>query len=292
MGNETILYYVFEQSITGSKRTTKTNFWRRIKPISFMVREDDLSVMTVMIPTLDKDWKREKLIKVMQESISDYQDYIRYAEVVIQPKLQQVLMQSERFNPIFWELTDMIIKDISRHRPVESLMLLLGTSFFPEEQIQRFTEMMQPYFPYVNQLIVAYEMEDDASDEVDCISNDGVNVKSEKNWNRLEAELDKCMEMLYYEYGLIGRIWNEDGYKAKPSDISNGQCQVLFLDFGYQGKLPYSMMRSGDKYIDVLSSVEKKRCINKKCSQISYLSPLKYLDTIVKSGYDKLVNQA
>ena len=104
--------------------------------------------------------------------------------------------------------------------------------------------------------------------------------------------IDEFQELLYYEYGLVAQTWNGDGVKPHPPDIRNGQCPILFLDYGYQGNLPYGMMRSGGIYIDVLSSYEKERRIIKKCSNISYMSPLKYLDTIVKSGYDKLVNQA
>lgn len=68
------------------------------------------------------------------------------------------------------------------------------------------------------------------------------------------------------------------------------QLRTLYVDYGYQGKLPYAMMRAGGIYIDLLSLGEKEQRIKKKCSKISYLSPMKYLDTMVKSGYDRLVN--
>lgn len=293
MGNETILYYVFEEAITGYKRNVKKHFWQKITPLSFVVEEDELSIVTVMIPMLDKGWKREKLIKFMQEGIKEYPDYVGNAEVIIHSDLKQILMQEESFSPVFWDLADILLNDNfyvkkrisdklslkddvkgSMLRVPESVVLLLGNSFFPEEQIERFTEMLHPYFSYVNQLTIVYEQDDEKADIT-----------------YVEA-VDDLLEMLYYEYGLVARIWNEDGYKPQPPDIKNGRYSTLFLDYGYQGKLPYSMMRNGGTYIDVLSSEEKKRRINKKCSKISYLSPRKYLDTMVKSGYDKLVNRA
>lgn len=316
MGNETILYYVFEEKNTGLKRSVKMPFWRKIKPLTFVVEEDDFSVVTVMIPRPDKVWKKEKLIKTMQEGSKEYPDYLSFADVVIEPSLQQILMQTQDFAPIFWKLFYKLFNDNfipkkqtqekvsindsiygNRRQAPESIVLLLGNSFFPEEQIQKFIEMVQPCFPYVNQLTIVYESDYEMGDKSDDVSSDNasdneVNIEAVKGWNRLEEAIDELLEMLYYEYGLVGQIWDKDGLKPQPPGIRNGQCPILFLDYGYQGNLPYSMMRNGGIYIDALSSYEKERRIIKKCSKISYLSPLKYLDTIVKSGYDKLVNQA
>ena len=285
MGNETILYYVFEETVTGCKRIVKPHFWRKIKPFTFVLEEDDVSIITIMIPTLEKGWKRDKLLRVMQEGIEarrEYRGYIGNDRTVINSELQQILSYEDNFSPVYWELTDKLFteKFIARKRMPESVALLLGNAIFPEEQLERFTETMQPCFPYINRLTVVLEL----ADESGYVANE--------NRDRIETAIDDLLEMLYYEYGLVGRIWKADGYKPQPPEIRNGQCPILFLDYGYEGKLPYSMMKNGGTYIDVLSSGEKERRINKKCSKISYMSPLKYLDTMVKSGYDKLVNQA
>ena len=272
MGNETILYYVFEETVTGCKRIVKPHFWRKIKPLTFVLEEDDVSIITIMIPTLEKGWKRDKLLGVMQEGIEacrEYQGYIGNDRTVINSELQQILSYEDNFSPVYRELTDKLFteKFITQKRMPEAVVLLLGNAIFPEEQLERFTELMQPCFPYVNQFTIVYETKD-----------------------RIETAIDDLLEMLYYEYGLVGRIWKADGFKPQLPEIRTGQCPILFLDYGYDGKLPYSIMRNGGTYIDVLSSGEKERRINKKCSKISYMSPLKYLDTMVKSGYDKLVN--
>ena len=314
MGNETILYYVFEETVTGCKKIVKPHFWRKIKPLTFVLEEDDLSVITIMIPTIEKVWKRDKLLGVMQKGIEEYREYQGYigsADTVIHPKLQQILLQKESFTPIFWKLAEKLFTDkfapqkripdkpyvqngltLNRRQTPEAVVLLLGNTFFPEEQLERFTELMQPCFPYINQLTVVYGSDDEEDNELSTELEDEPDYAINESGNRLEAEIDDLLEMLYYEYGLVGRIWQVDGFKPQPPEIRNGQCPILFLDYGYAGKLPYSMMRNGGTYIDVLSSGEKERCINKKCSKISYMSPLKYLDTMVKSGYDKLVNQA
>ncbi|MCH5250948.1 MAG: hypothetical protein J1E98_13495 [Lachnospiraceae bacterium] len=304
MGNETILYYVFEETVTGRKRIVKPHFWRKIKPLTFVLEEDDLSVITIMIPTLEKGWKRDKLLGVMQEGIEacrEYRGYIGNDRTVINNELQQILSYEDDFSPVYWELTNMLFADkfIAPKRMPEVVVLLLGNTVFPEEQMEKFTEMMQPCFPYINRLTVVYGIEDNDTNygvnneenyEINPESADESGYAANENRNRIETAIDDLLEMLYYEYGLVGRIWKVDGYKPQPPGIRNGQCPILFLDYGYEGKLPYSMMRNGGTYIDVFSSGEKKRRINNKCSKISYLSPLKYLDTMVKSGYDKLVN--
>lgn len=278
MGNETILYYVFEETITGCRRNVKTYFWRKIKPLSFVVEKDELTVVTLMIPSLEKGWEREKLLGTIKEGLRKYPDYIGNAEAVIQPGLQQILMQTQDPLNVFWKLANVLVNNNyqpsnnfkTKKRTPEAVVLLTGNTIFPEEQIERFTDMMQPYFSYINHLNVMYDVGDEGEG--------------------MEETIDELMDMLYYEYGLVGRVWNNTGYKLNASDFGNIQCPVLFLDYGYQGQLPYSLMKNGGIYIDLLSTEEKERRINKKCSKISYMSPLKYLDTMVKSGYDKLVN--
>ena len=315
MGNETILYYVFEETITGCKSSVKKHFWQKIKPRSFIMEDEDISVVIVMIPTNDKGWKRKKLLDIMNVGIAEYVDYLRTAKVVMHPEIQETLGQQESVSTVFWTLADKLFMDkfsAKKHtaysmRPKnnmtdaikndvgrgicqipESLVLLMGNSFFPEEQIERFTDMIQPYFPRINHLSIMYETYSDVE----------INIERWKN------AIDDFAEMLYYEYGLVVDVYQSEEYAKQGLEEENAQEQThskgmrymhrqlrtLYVDYGHQGSLPYAMMRAGGIYIDVLSSGEKEQRIKKKCSNISYLSPMKYLDTMVKSGYDKLVN--
>ncbi|MBD5521282.1 MAG: hypothetical protein HDR03_08700 [Lachnospiraceae bacterium] len=270
MGNETILYYVFEETITGCKSSVKKHFWQKIKPRSFVMEDEDISVVIVMIPTNDKGWSRKKLLDIMNVGIAEYVDNLRTAKVVMHPGIQEILGQQEIASTVFWALADKLFMDKfsypsgNKCQVPESVVLLMGNSFFPEEQIERFTDMIQPYFPRINHLTIMHEMDDDAEISVE----------------RWQEAIDDFAETLYYEYGLVVDVNRSGGY-AK---------QGIYIDYGYQGSLPYAMMRAGGVYIDVLSFGEKEQRIKKKCSKISYLSPMKYLDTMVKSGYDKLVN--
>ena len=294
MGNETILYYVFEETITGCKSSVKKHFWQKIKPRSFVMEDEDISVVIVMIPTNDKGWNQKKLLDIMNTGTEKYFDYLRTAKIVMHPEIQELLEQPESFQSVFWTLTYRIFADnfsyprSNKQQVPESVVLLMGNSFFPEEQIERFSDMIQSYFPRINHLTIMHEMDDDAE----------ISVERWKN------AIDDFAEMLYYEYGLVIDVYQSEGYvkqglreeNAQEQTHSKGmrymhrQLKTLYVDYGHQGSLPYAMMRAGGIYIDLLSSVEKEQRIKKKCSQISYLSPMKYLDTMVKSGYDKLVN--
>lgn len=294
MGNETILYYVFEETITGCKSSVKRHFWQKIKPRLFFMEDEDISVVIVMIPANDKGWNRKKLLNIMNAGIAEYVDHLRSAKLVMHPGIQELLGQPESFQTVFWTLADKLFVDNfsypsgKKQQVPESVVLLMGNSFFPEEQIERFADMMQPYFPRINHLSIMYETYGDV----------------EINMERLKKTIDNFTEMLYYEYGLVVDVYQIEGDVEQRLEEENAQEQInskrmryihrqlrtLYVDYGYQGSLPYAMMRAGGIYIDVLSSGEKEQRIKKKCSKISYLSPMKYLDTMIKSGYDKLVN--
>ena len=344
MGNETIFYYVTEEAVTGYKRNVKTHFWQKIKLSSFVIEEKEMSIVAVMIPTLQKGWKKEKLLRLMQEVITEYPDVFGKTEIILQPEIQQMLMQPDEFPSVFWPLSEKILHEklnvemhsmakhsrsmakrstgqygvvqlstdqrsavqlnteqhsaensmIENHFPprkkshLESVVLMLGDTFFPEEQMQRFSDMMQPYFSYINQLTILYEVDDDTEPE----ANTEMDAESDgwQEQSRWEEILEDYAEEFYYEYGLVSEVRRGRDFRPERQNGGNMQNPMIFLDYGYAGPLPLRAMRAGGIYLDVISSGRKETLIRQKCAEISYLSPRKYLDTVVKSGYDKLVN--
>lgn len=288
MGNETILYYAFEETFAGYEKRIKTYFWQRIKPLTFMALDDELTIEAVLIPAIDKGYSRKKLLDIMRAGVKEYPEV---TETLLHPKLSEFFMRPEDCPEIFWKLADKLLEKNSNigkqilangltsenmgmdeHRAVDSVVFLTGGLIFPTEQLQRFTDMLQPYFPKINHLNVIYE-KDEETGEAD---------------ERLKAAIDECMEELYYEYGLVGEVCGS----KKEMGFLNRRFPALYIDYGYKGPLPYGLMKAGGVYIDIPSSTEKECSIVRKCPKISYISPRKYLDTIVKSGYDRLVNQA
>ena len=277
MGNETIFYYVTEEFVTGVKRDVNMHFWKKIKLSSCVLEKDEITVIVIMIPTLKKGWKKEKLLRLMQEAAAEYPDYSEYAQTLIQPQIEQMGVRRENdlsALPVFLFLTEKILFQTLDKRPLrnypESVVLLLGNILFPEEQMQNFMDMMKPYFPRINHLTILYENEDD----------------------RWEDAISEYTEEIYYEYGLVTQVRRGSDSPVKKHSVRIGQSAALFLDYGYPNLLHLRALKAGDIYLDVFSSEEKEAIFRRKYMEISYLSPRKYLDTMVKSGYDKLVNQA
>ena len=277
MGNETIFYYVTEEFVTGIKRDVNIHFWKKIKLSSCVLEKDEITVVVIMIPTLKKGWKKEKLLRMMQEAAAEYPDYSEYAQILIQPQIEQMGIQNGNdlsALPIFLFLTEKILSGALDKRPLrgypESVVLLLGNVLFPEEQMQYFMDMMKPYFPRINHLTILYENDDD----------------------RWEDAISEYTEEIYYEYGLVTQVRRGSDAPVKKHSVRIGQSTALFLDYGYPDLSHLRALKAGDIYLDVFQTEEKEAIFRRKYMEISYLSPRKYLDTMVKSGYDKLVNQA
>ena len=84
MGNETIFYYVTEEAVTGQKRTVKLHFWQKMEFSSFVVEKDGITVVTILVPALQKGWKSEKLLRLMREAAEKHPLYSGDARILIQ----------------------------------------------------------------------------------------------------------------------------------------------------------------------------------------------------------------
>lgn len=282
MGNATILYYVTEEFITGNKKSITVRFWQKMKLRSYVTEKEELTVITVMIPNLSKGWKQEKLLCLMREAAAEHSMNSERLEVVIHPDVCQMLMQPDRFSPVFWHLSAGILREqfpvspnfnTSSQTCPGSVVLLLGDMFFPEEQMEKFLEMMSPYLPYMNHLTVLYKADEDTDPG--------------QEQSRWEETIGGFAEALYYEYGLVSQIYGDRVFFEKRRNTRNEGDRMLFLDYGYPGNIPLRMLQTKDTYLDVVSSPKKEILFRRKFTEFSYLSPRKYLDTMIKSEYDK-----
>lgn len=286
MGNETILYYVTQETI---KNVIRRHFWQKQELPFFMVEQDNLKIYVVLVPMQQKRWHKqgknclkiepgtkgqllwnpEKLLRLMQdaqERIGQYEqemkpdDFIQ-EHIVLQPDIAAILhWEKEEIPAINLFLSSKILS--LRKQDFDSVVLLLRNDVFPELQMRYFAEMMQPFFSRINHLSILYDVDNEEQD-------------------RWQEAITEYTDAFYYEYGLMVQVLGRKGKNGK---------RTLFLDYGYERELPLRMMRPGDVYLDVAASGEKETLLKRKCAEVSYLSPLKYLDTTVKSGYDKLVH--
>ncbi|MBO5209652.1 MAG: hypothetical protein J6B68_09965 [Lachnospiraceae bacterium] len=241
-----------------------------------MVEQDNLTIYAIMIPMQQKKWKPKKLLRLMR----DAQERIVQSEekqIVLHPDIAEFLnLEKEEIPDIFFFLSTKILG--LQKTPFDSVVLLLGKDMFPELQMRYFAEMMQPFFSRMNHLTILYEADEEEQD-------------------RWQEAIEDYTDAFYYEYGLMAQIFgtkerdSQSGYKryGRENTQRNGE-RTFFIDYGYAGAIPFRMMRDGDTYLDVAASGKKEMLLKRKCAEVSYLSPLKYLDTTVKSGYDKLVH--
>ena len=171
--------------------------------------------------------------------------------------------------------------------------VLLGEPADADLQMEMTGEFLLPYLPKINRLLIFYE--ETARTDI---------------WIELGGYLDEY----YYEYGLVPQLEPYvTSYGTGAADIcaepqraagvhtgtvgqtrernrdlkcGKTRCGGMILDYSGQYRYPKILPDSKAVYIDVMSVAEKERLLGRKTPWIPYISPLKYLDTIVKSGYD------
>lgn len=142
--------------------------------------------------------------------------------------------------------------------------VLLGSPDDTDLQMEITLRLLTPYLPRINSLLFYYE-------EVE-----GTDIWEETGY---------YMEEYGYEYGLVPTMRpyldGEEGLRCGKE-----KCGGVILDLSAALRYP-RMEREGAVYVDLSSNREKERNCIRKNGEILYVSPLKYLDTIVKTRYDR-----
>lgn len=147
-------------------------------------------------------------------------------------------------------------------------VVLLGEAEDAGWQMKMTWELFKPYLPRINRMLLFYE----ETAEYD-----------------MRSMLGDDLDDYYYEYGLVPQtasyIETKDGFRCGKE-----RCNGVILDYGAHFRYPKIGPDSTAVYIDAVSEAEKEGLLHRKTPQIPYVSPLKYLDTMVKNSYDRLVN--
>ena len=140
----------------------------------------------------------------------------------------------------------------------------------PEEtqwQMEMTWGLLEPYLSRINKLLFYYKV-----------------IEGTDIWEELSLHLEKY----YYEYGLVPQMMP---YQIKKQKGPGGRQNLsgVILDYGGSTEgLGFAPDRPV-VYVDMLSCPEKEQIFARKGGQILYVSPLNYLDTMVKNSYDRLV---
>lgn len=147
--------------------------------------------------------------------------------------------------------------------------VLLGRPEDTGWQMEMTRRLLTPYLPRINGLLFYYE-----------------EVEGTDIWEETADEL----EAYGYEYGLIPGL---RPYVTEEGGLRCGRerCGGVILDYAETPRYPRVEREGQTVYADMASDQEKERSYIGKTGRILYVSPLKYLDTIVKSGYDKKIRE-
>ena len=216
-----------------------------------------------------KAWLSEVLYEAMDEVL---QRAPGMADAFLHPQIMTYMSEKnrERWEPRRETVENLASALLSRYaadRLYEQgeAVVLLGGSEETAWQMEMTARFLWPYLSRINRLSFFYE-------EVE-----GVDI-----WE----ETADCLDAYGYEYGLAPRMIP---YTQGAEGLQCGmeKCGGVILDYSPSARHP--RMRHGERivYIDLCSDQTKALACGRKGGEILYVSPLKYLDTAVKSGYDR-----
>lgn len=148
--------------------------------------------------------------------------------------------------------------------------VLLGRPEDTDWQMEMTRRLLTPYLSRINSLLFYYE-----------------EVEGTDIWEETADEL----EAYGYEYGLVPGlspyVTGEEGLRC-----GRERCGGVILDYADTLRYPRVEREGQTIYADMTSDQEKEQSCIRKNGRILYVSPRKYLDTIVKSSYDKKIRES
>lgn len=146
-----------------------------------------------------------------------------------------------------------------------SVTVLLGSPDDTDWQMGMAMRLLSPYLSRINILLFYYE-----------------EVEGTDIWEETAVYLEEYG----YEYGLVPSmrpyLTGEEGLRC-----GKDRCSGVILDFASSARYPRTEREEQTVYVDLASDREKERSCIRKNGQVLYVSPFKYLDTVVKSSYDR-----
>lgn len=280
MEQETIIYFypMSEQSGISESISVAKRYWFQdvsLKGCRLGGYRDELGVIGCAVPTYyfrRRPWKPQVLSEAMEV-------IVRCAEGItdtyLHPQVASMLTEEyeKRWMPrrnTVQLLAKCMLEQYASGVVGQSgeAVVFLGESIDTGWQMEMSRDLLRPYLPRINRLLIFYE----EMAETDI-------------WMELGSHLDDY----YYEYGLVPQMEayaeTADGYRCGKQ-----KCGGVILDYCAQFRYPKIMPDSKAVYIDTVSEADKERLLHRKTPKIPYVSPLKYLDTMVKNSYDGLVN--
>lgn len=330
MEQETILYYyplpAKPDDTDNTTAARKHWFQEAVLHTALLARQEEFCVLGCAVPPFSyrkRAWKAPVLYEAMETALHTAAGM---TDTFVHPDILRLLgpERQGRWQP-HEDTIKMLLKYLLGQQAGEApalsgmVTVLLGQPRDAARQLETTWELLEPYLPRVNRMLLYYEGQerqqdggttgkgrgrlagyDDAGEAAEA---DGLEAAEVGSMEAAEADgleaLQEYLEAYYYEYGLVPQPIPYRRTRTAESDPFSGEnkavlrcgkerCGGVILDFAEGYRYP----KTGSwacVYIDVVSDGEKERLFGRKCPAAAYLSPLKYLDTLVKNSYDRKV---
>lgn len=276
MEAETIIYFHPIWEDTHKNTAAKRHWWQEARLRGKVLPEETAGVFFTLVDCpvppfyyKKKAWPPELLSETMATVLHGAQGM---ADALLHPTIMTYM--SEKFAPR-WEPREETLESIFAcllavyagdclHTKGE-VTVLLGKPEETERQMEMTRVLLTPYLPRINSLCFFYE-----------------EVEGTDIWEE-EAPL---LEEYSYEYGLVPRMLAYgDGQTEKR--FGKEKCGGVILDYAKEKGMLGTKREEQVVYVDIHSDQAKARMCAGKSERILYVSPLGYLDTVIKSSYDK-----
>ncbi len=283
MEAETIVYYhpmIQQHQCCAAKR----HWWQdaalqeRILPpqtLGTAERKKPFTLVDCPVPPFSykkKAWKPAELAECMENVLHRTSGM---ADVYLHPQIMTYMseMYGERWETCRETQELLLINLLADYgafclREQGQAVVLLGAPQDTEWQMEMTWRLLEPYLDRVNVLVFYY------------IEMEGIDIGEALSFH---------LERYYYEYGLVPQLIP---YQDKTRQGSGGGRKQAGVILDYGGSTSYICNKSAKAsvYIDMTSSLQKEQMYARRSGQILYVSPLNYLDTMVKNSYDRLVH--
>lgn len=279
MEAETIIYYHPMPEQSSEKCAAKRHWWQDgVLQEQILPAKDSRRLFTLVdcpVPPFyyrAKAWKPEDLSESMEAVLHRTPGM---ADAYLHP---DIMTQVSEMYADRWEtcretmemLLACLLADYASLclRKQGQVAVLLGAQEDTQWQMGMTWRLIEPYLDRINDLLFCYEK----MGETD-----------------IREELSPHLDAYYYEYGLVPQL---APYRTGQKRVRCGRqkCEGVILDYGSNVRCPEIAPGRRSIYVDMASCQEKERACTRKDGQVLYVSPLKYLDTMVKNSYDRLVH--
>ena len=231
--------------------SAKVHLWSRWKPEAVEVdMGEDGSLQCCRIPEFYQG-KRRWEIRRLEETLEAALSRWGCRDWYLQPELAGLLGMQERLPPFV--LMQRLLQTVT----CWEYLVYIGLDREAWDEGAELSVLTEKYLPRINHFTLVTD--------------------------RPEA-YGEFVEYIYREYGIptavLGRMERRAGKDGR----------TVILDGRRNYRVPYPVLPEGAVYVDLWSGEEKRKILAKMRRDVCYISAVKFLDTLMKNGYNTIVN--